>query len=52
MTDGPVPEHYREECRKCGERTVAFERYCRACGFDRQQHRPEHLRDEERDRRQ
>lgn len=36
---GEIPEHYWVECRKCGHRTVAFERYCRHCSFDRQGHR-------------
>ena len=44
VADGGVPEHYWSECRKCGEETVVLERYCRHCGFDRQQHRDEGLR--------
>lgn len=41
-----VPDHYWVECRKCGHGTVAFERYCRQCGFDRLSHRdPEYRAD-------
>jgi ribosomal protein L37E len=43
---GEIPDHYWIECRKCGHRTVAFERYCRHCDFDRQGHRaPEYRAD-------
>jgi hypothetical protein len=44
-TSAGIADHYWVECRFCGAETVAFERFCRHCDADRQQHRDPEQRD-------